>query len=54
MLETLDTDSPNTDRNVRRRLSGEFERAGTSFGKRRGSTITLNYINRALKYLSTI
>ena len=59
MLENLDTDSPNPDRNVRRRLSGEFERAGTSFGKRRrrsnkGSTVTLNYINRALKYLSTI
>lgn len=63
VLENLDSEIPegsqNTDRNVRRRLSGEFERAGTSFGKRRvrskrGSTITLNYINRALKYLSTI
>lgn len=58
VLENLDNDSPN-DRNVRRRLSGEFERAGMEFGKRRvrskrGSTITLNYINRALKYLSTI
>ena len=63
VLENLDSEIPegsqNPDRNVRRRLSGEFERAGTSFGKRRvrskrGSTITLNYINRALKYLSTI
>ena len=60
VLENLDTEGgPNTDRNVRRRLSGEFERAGMEFGKRRvrsnkGSTITLNYINRALKYLSTI
>ena len=64
VLENLDSPnpegSPNTDRNVRRRLSGEFERVGTSFGKRRmrskksRNDITLNYINRALKYLSTI
>jgi hypothetical protein len=59
VLENLDTEGGNNDRNVRRRLSGEFERVGTEFGKRRvrskkGSTITLNYINRALKYLSTI
>jgi hypothetical protein len=57
VLENLDT--PNNDRNVRRRLSGEFERAGNSFGKRRTRSkrrndISLNYINRALKYLSTI
>ena len=59
VLENLDNEGNNPDRNVRRRLSGEFERAGMEFGKRRtrskkGGNITLNYINRALKYLSTI